>query len=110
MRTSAARTRVSSKTLTVFSVVGFLLAAAQPACAQADRVTSAQADTAVSDNDSHSSATASDAPAQTNGPAAQTPGTTHPEINWFYRSQEDWSVLADPALRTIDRSDQVHPA
>ena len=29
MRTSAARTRVSSKTLTVFSVVGFLLAAAR---------------------------------------------------------------------------------
>jgi hypothetical protein len=100
MRTSAARTRVSSKTLAIFSVVGLLLAAAQPARAQTDAVTSVQADTEVRGNDSHTSATVSDSPAQTNEPPVQTPATTRPEINWFYRSQEDWSVLADPALRT----------
>jgi hypothetical protein len=53
-----------------------------------------------------------DASAQTNPAGAQTPPQTQPtdsaapkaparpEINRFYRSQEDWSVLADPALRT----------
>lgn len=38
----------------------------------------------------------------TAGPAAP----ARPEINWFYRSQEDWSVLADPALR-IDPFDPI---
>jgi len=46
-------------------------------------------------------AAAAQAPAQTNAPGPDTPDRpVHPEINWFYRWQEDWSVLADPSLRT----------
>jgi hypothetical protein len=29
-----------------------------------------------------------------------TPRPAHPQINWFNRQEEDWSALADPALRT----------
>lgn len=39
----------------------------------------------------------SPAPSPSSSPAPQ---PTHPQINWLNRDQEDWSVLADPALRT----------
>lgn len=40
---------------------------------------------------------ASPTPAASASPA---PKPAHPQINWFNRWQEDWSPLADPALRT----------
>jgi hypothetical protein len=33
-------------------------------------------------------------------PENNAPIPARPPINWFYRYKEDWSVLADPALRT----------
>ncbi len=45
-------------------------------------------------------------PVQTNAaetkasPENNAPTSARPPINWFYRYMEDWSVLADPALRT----------
>jgi len=101
MKTAAAHTRITSKTLVACSVAGLLLAAVQPARAQTYAVASAQANPAVPEDAPQTSAAASGAPAQSNAPGTQSAGTpTRPEINWFYRSQEDWSVLADPALRT----------
>jgi len=46
-------------------------------------------------------ATTVQAHAQTEALGPEAPkGPARPAINWFYRWQEDWSVLADPALRT----------
>jgi hypothetical protein len=46
-------------------------------------------------------ADAPSASAQTNAAGPKAPeGPARPEINWFYRYKEDWSVLADPALHT----------
>ena len=45
-------------------------------------------------------------PVQTNAaetkasPENNAPTSARPPINWFYRYMKDWSVLADPALRT----------
>jgi hypothetical protein len=100
MKTAAAHTRITSLTLAAYSVAGLLLATIQPARAQTEAVASARANTTVPENAPQASAAASDTPTQSNAPGPDASAPALPAINWLNRWQEDWSVLADPSLRT----------
>jgi hypothetical protein len=76
-----------------FAVAAFLLLAPAQSHAQTD---TAETHAAV-----QTEAAGAEPPAQANAAHSATPSVPlRPGINWFYRSQEDWSVLADPSLHT----------